>query len=232
SRRRHTRSDRDWSSDVCSSDLLHFLNGDRVPFFEPEKPAQCAEILTLIIDQARVFLKSLVAALARGLLQFRHRLGIKEMKLSFPSPLVLSSYILQGIADPFIGESPTVKGQGLPRQMLQANPFDARGGPGKIAIDQFGIQPNGLEDLRSTIALDGGDSHLGDNLKQSLVNGLNIVLVGFLHRDFGRKQLLPDHVGKCLKGQIGIDGSGSVADEQGEVHDFTGFTGLSYESYF
>src|SRR5699024_1058973 len=25
SRRRHTRSKRDWSSDVCSSDLLHFL---------------------------------------------------------------------------------------------------------------------------------------------------------------------------------------------------------------
>src|SRR5206468_8670244 len=28
-RRRHTRSDRDWSSDVCSSDLL-FLSGDLV----------------------------------------------------------------------------------------------------------------------------------------------------------------------------------------------------------
>src|SRR5206468_5954142 len=25
SRRRHTRSDRDWSSDVCSSDLLHVV---------------------------------------------------------------------------------------------------------------------------------------------------------------------------------------------------------------
>src|SRR2546429_1369293 len=27
SRRRHTRCSRDWSSDVCSSDLLHFLAG-------------------------------------------------------------------------------------------------------------------------------------------------------------------------------------------------------------
>src|SRR5216683_7266793 len=27
SRRRHTRSDRDWSSDVCSSDLLPGING-------------------------------------------------------------------------------------------------------------------------------------------------------------------------------------------------------------
>src|SRR2546421_4721157 len=29
SRRRHTRSDRDWSSDVCSSDLLHHVPGMR-----------------------------------------------------------------------------------------------------------------------------------------------------------------------------------------------------------
>src|SRR5206468_9733519 len=28
SRRRHTRSDRDWSSDVCSSDLLVLIGGD------------------------------------------------------------------------------------------------------------------------------------------------------------------------------------------------------------
>src|SRR5699024_11681255 len=36
SRRRHTRSKRDWSSDVCSSDLkmenfMHYLNGVGVP---------------------------------------------------------------------------------------------------------------------------------------------------------------------------------------------------------
>src|SRR2546421_5623938 len=28
SRRRHTRSDRDWSSDVCSSDLIDYLRGE------------------------------------------------------------------------------------------------------------------------------------------------------------------------------------------------------------
>src|SRR2546428_6887020 len=32
SRRRHTRSDRDWSSDVCSSDLAPFVrNGETAP---------------------------------------------------------------------------------------------------------------------------------------------------------------------------------------------------------
>src|SRR5206468_8996358 len=28
SRRRHTRSDRDWSSDVCSSDLVQWMHGE------------------------------------------------------------------------------------------------------------------------------------------------------------------------------------------------------------
>src|SRR5207249_9098524 len=31
SRRRHTRSKRDWSSDVCSSDLVHHLDVKSVP---------------------------------------------------------------------------------------------------------------------------------------------------------------------------------------------------------
>src|SRR5207247_2953310 len=36
SRRRHTRSTRDWSSDVCSSDLIDLENAaaDDLPFFE------------------------------------------------------------------------------------------------------------------------------------------------------------------------------------------------------
>src|SRR5206468_7604855 len=32
SRRRHTRSDRDWSSDVCSSDLLPYSSGSQLAF--------------------------------------------------------------------------------------------------------------------------------------------------------------------------------------------------------
>src|SRR5690349_17548259 len=37
SRRRHTRSLRDWSSDVCSSDLLHRLKGS-APRWAPRVP--------------------------------------------------------------------------------------------------------------------------------------------------------------------------------------------------
>src|SRR2546422_4662156 len=38
SRRRHTRCSRDWSSDVCSSDLLHLFGGARAPESEVRLP--------------------------------------------------------------------------------------------------------------------------------------------------------------------------------------------------
>src|SRR5206468_8627549 len=46
SRRRHTRSDRDWSSDVCSSDLLGDCEiHERIPAVELARRAADAEIL-------------------------------------------------------------------------------------------------------------------------------------------------------------------------------------------
>src|SRR5206468_5945967 len=38
SRRRHTRSDRDWSSDVCSSDLAAFVRGGLNPTHPTHSP--------------------------------------------------------------------------------------------------------------------------------------------------------------------------------------------------
>src|SRR5256886_9778460 len=35
SRRRHTRFDCDWSSDVCSSDLVVFANGKKIDLLDP-----------------------------------------------------------------------------------------------------------------------------------------------------------------------------------------------------
>src|SRR5699024_11222179 len=45
SRRRHTRSKRDWSSDVCSSDLDYFELLHILEFKKAERVKDCAEIL-------------------------------------------------------------------------------------------------------------------------------------------------------------------------------------------
>src|SRR5690606_40847612 len=56
SRRRHTRFSRDWSSDVCSSDLALFV----VPFLPLPNPASWIYMLLSTVTQ--IFYMSLVAA--------------------------------------------------------------------------------------------------------------------------------------------------------------------------
>src|SRR5206468_7796365 len=69
SRRRHTRSDRDWSSDVCSSDLAHL--------------AQCAECRT-IAERERKLIREL-----SQLTRFAPEFGFVERvmaKVKIPTP--------------------------------------------------------------------------------------------------------------------------------------------------
>src|SRR5699024_11630342 len=49
SRRRHTRSKRDWSSDVCSSDLLQFVIGSFASVAFGTVTSACANVLTFVL---------------------------------------------------------------------------------------------------------------------------------------------------------------------------------------
>src|SRR5206468_10047381 len=51
SRRRHTRSDRDWSSDVCSSDLITWTPIGPEP--EADRYARATETMLAILGQGR-----------------------------------------------------------------------------------------------------------------------------------------------------------------------------------
>src|SRR5207249_5672987 len=64
SRRRHTRSKRDWSSDVCSSDLRHGLEID---YPEKATPAQKAQLNRALERVADTTLDSISSTLARSI---------------------------------------------------------------------------------------------------------------------------------------------------------------------
>src|SRR5437868_12613213 len=52
SRRRHTRSKRDWSSDVCSSDLIPTGDGMALVFYKnPEGPVECAVAISRVLEE-------------------------------------------------------------------------------------------------------------------------------------------------------------------------------------
>src|SRR5499425_3800556 len=51
--------------------------------------------------------------------------------------------------------------------------FDARGRAGEVPVDDVVVQSDGLEDLGTTVRLDGGDAHLRKDLEQPLVDRLD-----------------------------------------------------------
>src|SRR5690606_40772788 len=56
SRRRHTRFSRDWSSDVCSSDLIHFLETLFVAIIDAALAAQNAVVVLEALGLGSVYI--------------------------------------------------------------------------------------------------------------------------------------------------------------------------------
>src|SRR5699024_11604941 len=82
SRRRHTRSKRDWSSDVCSSDL---------PMKIWRQVSQ--EYLLQVISEKKAYVKSLRQQVMAVLLQKWHRNTLKHQHLSL-NKIQKSNYFL------------------------------------------------------------------------------------------------------------------------------------------
>ena len=47
--------------------------------------------------------------------------------------------------------------------------------PGEVAVDDFLVEADRLEDLGAAVALDGGDAHLGHHLEDALVDRLDVI---------------------------------------------------------
>src|SRR5207249_9759438 len=82
SRRRHTRSKRDWSSDVCSSDLALYLQTLHFDYVFDDKP--------LIVQNA--FLKEPWSPLRA----FHHEFWYGTAFVGYYRPLVIASFALNG----------------------------------------------------------------------------------------------------------------------------------------
>jgi hypothetical protein len=73
-------------------DRLDLFDGNgRAGGFELHQAAQCIKSPRLLVDQAAVFLEDPIAAAATGVLKLVDRLGIKEMRLAFVPPLVVTA---------------------------------------------------------------------------------------------------------------------------------------------
>jgi hypothetical protein len=100
----------------------------------------------------------------------------------------------------------------------------------EVPLDHVLVEADGLEDLRAAVALERGDPHLGHDLEDPLVEGLDVVLHRRLVVD-PRQETLPDHVVEGLEGHPGIDRARAVADEEAHVVHLAGVARLEDEAH-
>src|ERR1700730_13750403 len=112
---------------------------------------------------------------------------------------------------------------------IEADAADTRRSPGEVAIDEILIETNRFEHLRAAIALNGRDSHLGNDFHHPLVNGLDEIRDGLL-AFHAVKCALMNQLVNAFEGEIGIDGRGPISEQQSEVMHLAGFAALNHET--
>src|SRR5699024_11837802 len=87
SRRRHTRSKRDWSSDVCSSDLLRLFLAEHVLFADPI-PSSAHHIRELVYPESVLVQRQSAAVLLQKNAFPFHPFGYEYLLVIFQSFLI------------------------------------------------------------------------------------------------------------------------------------------------
>ena len=120
---------------ACRLDLFE---GHRRPLAgaEPEQAPQGAEPPGLVVHPGGVVLEDVVAALAGGVLELEDGLGVEQVVLALPPPLVLAAWIEAAVGPPGrVGrEGLPVAGRGLGRQLVQPDAAEAAGGAGEVLL--------------------------------------------------------------------------------------------------
>ena len=208
-------------------DGLHLINIYRVAL-EVEEVAD-EDRLLLVVDEIGEFLEELIVARARSELQGSDGLWVPCVVDTVLAPVELSE-VLQWQFDVerlllFLSvhgssvEAELVAGDGV-----ESDAADAARVGAEVSLQQTLRQTDGLEDLGTTVRTDGGDTHLGHDLEQAFLHGLDIVGLGsgvvllylaLLH------QVVEDGVG-----HVRTESGSTVAQQQGSVHHLADLTAL------
>ena len=196
-----------------------------------EQTAQRRQMLGLVVDGTRVFLEKTIRTGTRGVLQHRHRFGIEQMVFAVTPPLVFTAPIEFGMNHRALGVSAVMPQRHFAGDHVDADTTDARSGPGKILVDKFLRQADGLENLGATIRLNRRDAHLREHLEHAFVQRLDVILDRLLMVRAAQEPLT-DHVIQRLEGQVRVDRAGAVPQQQRQVMNFTRLAGFDYQAGF
>ena len=117
------------------------------------------------------------AAVADRVLELGDRLRVPHVVLAVPAPRV-DAADRQQLAG--LGIRAQVARERLAPDHVEPDAADPRRGAGEVAVDQPGLQADGLEDLRPVVGLDRRDAHLRERLEQPLADRLDDVALALL----------------------------------------------------
>ena len=191
-----------------------------------EEAAEGAVALILLVDLLGVGLEDVVAAGLGGVLEAEDRLGVEEVIFPLAAPLISAAPVQDGGPDLAVGVGAGVVVEGLAGDLLQADTADPGGGLVEVLGDQVFAQADSLENLGAAVAGDRADAHLGHHLDDPLLDRLAVLLDGGVVVDPLLHHPLLDHVVQGLEGDVGVDGPGAVAEQEGEVVVLAGVAAL------
>ncbi len=100
------------------------------------------------------------------------------------------------------------------------------GVPVKYRSTSDRLEADDLENLRTLVALQRGNAHLGEGLQQPLVDGLHVVLENLVPGILHGKRAVAVQVFECFDRQVRVYGARAIAQQQRKMHHFAGLAGL------
>mmetsp|Transcript_20988 Transcript_20988/g.37386 ORF Transcript_20988/g.37386 Transcript_20988/m.37386 type:complete len:604 (+) Transcript_20988:2950-4761(+) len=178
-------------------------------------PAQSA-LLGEVVGHLRVALVGFAGVAADGVLHGGHGVGVVHVDLGVVAgaPVVEARVCesLFGVADGVLREGAGMHLDEVFRDILEAHAADTARAAGEALVDDVAADSECFEDLGSLVAGKSGNSHLGENLEHSVLDGLAVGFDGLLDG----QGLLGLRLHEVLDGFICHVRADSVGAEAGE----------------
>ena len=160
------------------------------------------------------------------LLEQEDGLGIVEVVLAGTTPLVVAAraqVAVRGCA-PLVRVGHAVTDGHFFGDLVKAHATHTGGGAGEVFVDDFLAQAHSLEQLRATVAHDGGDAHLGHDLEHTGGKRLGEVLHGGVRVDL--EVAVAGQIFHGFECQVRVHAGGTVSDQQRDMVNLAHVTGL------
>ena len=191
---------------------------------DAEQRADCHVAICVLVNQPRKFAVLLLRIAANGVLQRRDGRRCPDMRLA-AQPIGVVATDIEGVAqDRRVAERVAMSSQRLLGDFGEVDTFDGCRRAREVALDKRTRQSDRVENLRAAVRLIGRDAHLGHDLENALVDGLDVAVNDFLFVHFFRKHVLVGQQG--IEGEPRIDRLGAIAGEHAEMVNLARVAGL------